>query len=171
MTAEELSYAGLLRVLRDLRRDRESMEQHAQQAEQCRTKLEGKPDTGVATVLALSLHHYYTALETALSRVVRILEGALPPGPDWHVALLAHVAAPLDPLRPALVAPERLPELSQLRRFRHFLRNAYAVSLDASRLLQLANALRAVHPGLIRDLTETQAFLEAVRDRLAGEQS
>ena len=68
-----------------------------------------------------------------------------------------------EPLRPALVSPEHQAELTELRRFRHFLRNAYAVDLDAARLDRLADIIARVHPGLDADLAAMIDFLEAIR--------
>ncbi|MBI3182594.1 MAG: hypothetical protein HYZ28_10705 [Myxococcales bacterium] len=166
MTAAELTYAAILRLLRDLHRDQAAIGQQAEEIERQAAKLAAGLDGSAAAVLALALHHYFTAFETALSRAVRTLEGELPEGPDWHLALFAHAAMPLEPLRPALVSRERLPALSELRRFRHFLRNAYAVTLDPARLVDLANLVRVNHPGLVEDLSSLLRFVEQVRDRL-----
>jgi hypothetical protein len=143
------------------------MRQHAATAGALGAAVRAGEDGPKCAVLALALHHYYTALETALSRVIRAIDGALPTGPDWHVALLEEAAQPLDPLRPALISPERLPALAELRRFRHFLRNAYPVNLDPSRLGRLAATLDRAHSALDDEMTALIEFLTAIGDELA----
>jgi hypothetical protein len=98
--------------------------------------------------------------------VLRALEGDVPEGPDWHVALMEDASRPLEPLRPALLSSELLPDLGELRRFRHFLRNAYSVSLDQQRLITLAEIVTRIHPSLRRDMEALLGFLESLRSQL-----
>jgi hypothetical protein len=42
-------------------------------------------------LLAVNLHGWYTALETALERVARLLDQTVPAGNTWHVDLLAQM--------------------------------------------------------------------------------
>lgn len=98
----------------------------------------------------------------------RAIEGDLPTGPDWHISLIQNAAQPLEPLRPALLSPGSLDALSELRRFSHFLRNAYAVQLDPKRLLHLCDVLNEVHPLLYGDLDRALAFLDLVQAAQEG---
>jgi hypothetical protein len=59
---------------------------------------------------------------------------------------------PLAEVRPAVIDPARLPDLSELLAFRHFFRHANAVSLDAAELRRHAGRLQGLHPGVHQDL-------------------
>lgn len=87
-----------------------------------------------AALVALSLDHAYQAFENVLVRVERALGLAPRGGAEWHRALLADAALDIPDLRPALFSPELEVDWDELRRFRHFLRHAYPLDLDARRL-------------------------------------
>ncbi len=114
-----------------------------------------------AALVALSLDHAYQAFETILVRLER--GSGLPDrtGANWHVALLADAAIAIPGVRPALFSPEGFAEWDALLRFRHFLRHAYVVNLDAGKLV--ANVDR-----LERAVGATDTWLEAVVTGLLG---
>lgn len=72
MTDTALTEVALLRLVRDVRRDARAMEEQAQAIARHRPSLSAEP--GARAALALALHHYYTAFETMISRVLRALE-------------------------------------------------------------------------------------------------
>ena len=76
-------------------------------------------------------------------------------GASWHTALLADAALALPGLRPPIFPAEAHSDWDALLRFRHFLRHAYVVDLDASRLI--ANRDR-----LARAVGVTEAWIGAV---------
>jgi hypothetical protein len=92
-------------------------------------------------LLAVNLHGWYTALETALERVARLLDQTVPAGNTWHVDLLAQMQVEIPGLRPCVVPSATVPELHELRKFRHFFRNAYVLDLDPTLVRQRAEAL------------------------------
>jgi hypothetical protein len=108
---------------------------------------------------AVALHHGYGAVESSLVRVARYIEGALPTGPDWHVELLESMALELEGVRPRVLSDETLRLLRRLLAFRHFFRHAYAVSLDARRLEELATDALALESLLSTDLERLDGFL------------
>lgn len=163
MTERPLTEAALLRLVRDVGRDARAMQEQAEAIAHQRPSLAVQP--GARAALALALHHYYTAFETMISRVLRALEGDLPEGPDWHAALLDDASEPLDPIRPRLISPARLSDLGELRRFRHFLRNAYAVELDPDRLDRLAQMVETLEAALRSDREDLIGFLESLRNQ------
>jgi hypothetical protein len=105
-----------------------------------------------AAYLAVKLHAWYTAFESILERIARVVEGGLPGGPAYHQDLLRGMTLPLVDVRPAVITPARLPDLSELLAFRHFFRHAYAVSLDETELRRHAGRLQRLHPGIRQDL-------------------
>ena len=56
-------------------------------------------------------------------------------GASWHTALLADAAVEVPGLRPPLFPAEAHADWDALLRFRHFLRHAYVVDLDPSKLV------------------------------------
>lgn len=84
-------------------------------------------------VLAVNLHGYYTALETLLERIARLLDESVPAGPKWHVDLVSQMQTELPGLRPAVLPRALSVDLHELRKFRHFFRNAYVLDLDPAR--------------------------------------
>ncbi|MCC6624196.1 MAG: hypothetical protein IT385_23295 [Deltaproteobacteria bacterium] len=111
-------------------------------------------------VVALGLHRWYSAIESMLERVERVF-GTLPSGPDWHAELLSGAAFEIPEVRPAIVPTAHVDRLRELLRFRHFLRHAYAVELDAAKLRILADDVTAVHADVSRSIAAFEAFLIA----------
>jgi len=102
--------------------------------------------------LAVKLHAWYTAFESILERIARVVEGGLSAGPAYHQDLLRGMTLPLAEVRPAVISRERLPDLSDMLAFRHFFRHAYAISLDEAELRRHAARLQRLHPGVRQDL-------------------
>ena len=68
----------------------------------------------------------YGAMEAALERIARAMEGLNPSTDRWHQHLLAQMFLPMLGLRPAVIPEELRPALRELLGFRHLLRHAYA---------------------------------------------
>jgi len=68
-----------------------------------RWRSEGTLPRAELVLVAVNIHGYYTALETALERVARLLDEELPSGPSWHHELLEQMRVPVAGLRPAVV--------------------------------------------------------------------
>jgi hypothetical protein len=112
----------------------------------------GQADPGSLAQAAVALHHGYGAIESALERVARSMEGSLPTGRDWHVALLESMALEIEGVRPRIISDGSLRLLRGLLAFRHFFRHAYAVTLEAPRLVALRADMLTLRPLLERDL-------------------
>jgi hypothetical protein len=118
--------------------------------------------SGNAAVLAqaaVALHHAYGAVEAALARVARLLEGSLPQGADWHQQLLRTMTLEIPSVRPAVVSQLSATHLQKLLAFRHFFRHAYAVAWDREQLATLARVARDLAEPLARDLDALDEFL------------
>lgn len=117
------------------------------------------PSEATLAQTAVALHHAYGAVESALSRAARTIDGGLPEGADWHQALLESMTLDIESVRPAVLSAESVALLRPLLAFRHFFRHAYAASWDAERLMKLRDdALRARTP-LRTDLARLDAIL------------
>jgi hypothetical protein len=165
MTPDEGSIARIRRVRRDLAADIASMQEHRDRLQE---HLEASDSAAECAVLAVAIHHYYTALEGALERSIRFLDGSLPEGPDWHRSLLVEASKPLPDVRPAILSAEHMDDLEQLLRFRHFFRHAYAVSLDMRKLTRNAERIARVHTGVIRDLENVRSILESATNQVGA---
>jgi hypothetical protein len=111
---------------------------------------------------AVALHHAYCAVEAILDRVARMLEGSLPGGADWYVALLETMSLDIEGVRPAVLSQSSLPLLRRLLSFRHFFRHAYSTALDAERLSALRQDALDLGPMLEKDLARLDDYLAAV---------
>jgi len=144
-------------LVAELRRDWAQVEARLQEASAY------DPGTGkpFASHVALMLAHAYEAFETLLVRVERAL--GLPPrsGERWHTDILEAAALDLPDVRPACIPSAALPDWHAVRRFRHFLRHAYAVDLDPSELTRARTHLTTA----VRTTSGTVARLvDALRD-------
>ena len=88
----------------------------------------------LAALVALSLDHAYQAFESILVRLERAAGLPERTGTSWHTGLLADAAIAIPGLRPPIFPTEAHGDWDALLRFRHFLRHAYVVDLDPSKL-------------------------------------
>lgn len=143
-------------------RDAEALEAHARVAAQLDADWVVRSlDPAQRAWAAMTIHAWYTALETCVERVVRQLDGEVPSGPDGHRRLLEQAALAIPPTRPALLPSVADRALHELLAFRHFFRNAYAVELDATRLAENLRRLSSVHAAVRAHLEAVAAFLDA----------
>jgi len=117
-----------------------------------------------AAMLAVGLHAYYGAVEAALTRIAREVDGGSPSGADWHRTLLERMAREVRGLRPAILSERSVLVLRRLLGFRHFFRHAYAVDLDLSQLERHASALLQDHGSVVGDLERFLSQLQAVAE-------
>ena len=108
---------------------------------------------------AVALHHAYGAIESALARVARTIDGGLPEGADWHQALLESMTLDIESVRPAVLCADSVARLRPLLAFRHFFRHAYAATWDAGRLAALRDDALAARAPLRADLQRLDEVL------------
>jgi hypothetical protein len=118
-------------------------------------------------VLAVNLHAYYTVLETLLERVARLIDEELPAGAAWHRDLALQMTLELPALRPPVVPSAALADLDELRRFRHFFRNAYLLDLDPARVTAHAQRVVSIHQGIAHGIVGLFDHVVGVRSALA----
>ena len=119
-------------------------------------------DAGTLARVAVALHHGYGAVEAALERIARTVEGSVPVGRDWHVALLESMSLEIESVRPRVLSRESLSLLRSLLAFRQFFRHAYATTLEPQRLESLRSEMLALSAPLAADLDRFDAHLAAV---------
>jgi len=118
-------------------------------------------------LVAVNLHGYYTALETLLERIARLLDENVPVGPSWHVDLLSQMQIEIPGLRPPVIDPAVVDDLHELRRFRHFFRNAYVLEFDPEPVRRHAERLERIHPSIAGALGRFQAHVDSVLQAMA----
>jgi hypothetical protein len=123
-------------------------------------KVPGEPDA--MAFIAVTLSHWYNAFEDALARIARTIDGGIPSGSDWHVELIRRATLDLEELRPPVFDRAHLGDVREVLRFRHFLRHAYGVRLDASKLQIAVDAMLRVEAGLQAGLEQVLALVDAL---------
>lgn len=119
-------------------------------------------DPVLASFFALSLHSYYTAVETSWERIARHFDGGVPSGERSPQELLEAMALELPGLRPRVISNASLGPLRELLGFRHFVRHAYAVAWRAARLGELADLASSSHPLLGSDMDAFLGFIDTL---------
>lgn len=110
-------------------------------------------------MVAVALHHFYSAAEAGFERIARTFEGPPSSSERWHSELLFAMGVEVPLLRPAVLGQTSAALLREALAFRHFFRHAYAVPLDPHRLEPLARRLLSGRPALNADLDAFEAFL------------
>jgi uncharacterized protein YutE (UPF0331/DUF86 family) len=75
--------------------------------------------------IGLLLHNCYGAMESALERIIRSLDGTLPTSSNYHSDLIRRARMVIEGTRPALISTSTAQGLQKLRAFRHVFRHAY----------------------------------------------
>ena len=160
------SRATLLRLRGDLLRDAAVASGLATEILGRAAELEGSSPE-LRAYLAVLAHRFYTSLESAIERVERTL-GSVPDGPEWHHDLLRGATYELEGVRPAIVSGDTYGHLSEILRFRHFFRHAYAVELDEKKLATVIEHVAASHGSVTEELEGFAEFLRDLAESLTG---
>lgn len=124
---------GLAILMRELAADRSVLADAVDNA----SRWIGQSEPGRLEACAYEMNRFYTVFERMLERICEAFENHLEKSGSYHEKLLQRLALDLPGLRPAFVPIEMLPELTELRRFRHLVRHAYDLTLRADRLREL----------------------------------
>ncbi len=119
------------------------------------------------TLVAANLHGYYTALETLCERIARQLDENVPTGASWHADLLSQMQVEVPGLRPRVVPSDVVGDLHELRKFRHFFRNAYVLDFDPALVRSHAERLGRIHRRIASTLADFEAHLQRTIRALA----
>lgn len=160
-----MSAVALVRLESEVQRDLESLRLLESQVLALRPAIEVEaPDRRDLSTVALDVHRWYTALESLIERVERVL-GALPISSERrHRELLEGATLELQGARPALLPRELLPDLLDLLGFRHFLRHAYVVELDPERLRVVVVRFERTAPRVVESLVRFAGWLRTLVD-------
>ena len=149
----------------DIRRDLDAARTNAANAATRADSLRESGDSMAADArldreyaIGLMLHNAYGAMESALERLIRAMDGDLPVGGSFHSEIIRRAAAPIEGVRPAIIGARTAAQLQKLRGFRHALRHAYD-SFDYSRAAENVPLAVEAEQALRADL---EAFAAAV---------
>jgi hypothetical protein len=160
--------AELAALLAHVDRTREALRQHRAELEPYVRGFDPRaPAPAELALIAVQMSAWYNALEDLFQGVMRAFDESPGAGESWHVELLKRAATALPHVRPAVVDGVLEPELRRILRFRHFLRHAYAVRLDWTKMSAVAEALLASHD---RVVTSLDAFGVAIDAAVTGRQ-
>ncbi len=152
--------ARLQLLLAELQREWQEVRRHASRAQSA----DPNASEHAAAFVALELDHAYQAFESLLLRIEKGLGVPTRSGSSWHRELLEQSALAVPGLRPAIVPPTALADWATVMSFRHFLRHAYSVDLDAARL-------RLTLSALARSIEATGPNVHALLAALTGPES
>ena len=115
--------------------------------------------------VALNLHSFYSGIERLFELIARDVDGMAPGGEAWHRDLLDQMTREVAGTRPAVIGAAQAVPLDDLRRFRHVVRHAYAIHLDAERMAPLMESLPALWREVRADLIAFADFLDDLTRR------
>lgn len=163
--SERAALATIVRLKAEVEIDAQALDARALEAT---SLLAGEMDRAPLIVLAVNIHGYYTALETAFERIARLLDESLPSGPTWHADLVRQMSLEMTKLRPPVISSELLSDLHELRKFRHFFRNAYVLEFDPTQTIEQGRRIERIHPRVqasLRGFVEhLNATIEAITE-------
>lgn len=166
MTEDERATIAVIARLRgELAGDRVQLARAMADAEEARARLAQTPDDhAVLALAAVSLHGWYTGLETLCERIARQLDGSVPEGQRWHRELLTQMTVVIPRLRPEVLPTTALTGLADLLAFRHFFRHAYGIVLDRPKIEARLTTLVTLVPLVNDALDRFDAFLSAATE-------
>lgn len=170
MVAEPEAVVRLTRLRAELHSDSVAMQARADEAADLSLRWDhaGALSRAELVLLAVNLHGWYTALETALERIGRLLDQSVPEGEAWHADLIAQMQLEVPGVRPAVIPKGVESGLRELRRFRHFFRNAYVLDLDPVRVRERTADLLAISSPVAAGLAAAEAHVHAALLKLTA---
>lgn len=102
--------------------------------------------------VALNLHGFYSGVERLFEVIARQIDEAVPHSVTWHRDLLRQMSVELPKVRPAVISPQHAAILDEYRRFRHLVRNVYAMNLVPAKMNRLVVSLPQLWPTLRGEL-------------------
>lgn len=129
-----------LRLLRaQLEDDYQFIAESGRRHAEMRARAAGAQDDEMATMaVAYLVHNIYTAFEGYFLRVAKHFENS-PVDASWHEELIDRMKIAIPGIRPALITPELVEPLDELRRFRQLFRKSYKSRLRKNRVNEVSD--------------------------------
>ncbi|MCG3206966.1 MAG: hypothetical protein FOGNACKC_00566 [Anaerolineae bacterium] len=112
--------------------------------------------------VALNLHGFYSGLERLFELIARQVDRSLPVSETWHRDLLQQMTQDIPDTRPAVISQKNADAIDEFRRFRHLVRNVYAIDLAPEKMAGLMNTLPDMWPNLRAELLAFADYLSAL---------
>jgi hypothetical protein len=93
---------------------------------------------------AFQLSRLYNAIEQLALRIAKAFENNIDDEHGWHMELLRRLSIAIPNVRLPLISAELLPDLQELRGFRHVVRHAYDLTLRKDKLMDLLDVAERV---------------------------
>ena len=110
--------------------------------------------------VALNLHSFYNGLERVMELIALEMDGGALGGETWHTELLRQMTMELPAVRPAVISAETGRNLDEYRKFRHRVRNIYAIRLNPARMEYLVENIPSIWQQVRTELGAFADFLE-----------
>lgn len=148
-------------LLGQIEQELKELETLVQKTQSLLNKLRATQDDDYIGTIALNLHSFYSGVERILKQIAQTIDHSVPDTENWHRQLLRQMAAPVRPIRPAVLRPETLEMLNDYCSFRHVVRNIYSFNLKLDRVDPLAEALPTCLTFLKADMKRFISTLES----------
>jgi hypothetical protein len=147
-----------------LRGELADLEQVVSRALQSWSLIQKTPQEQFAFVdsVALNLHSLYSGLERLFELIARQIDRDMPESGTWHRDLLEQMAQDIPDTRPAVLSRETASATDEFRRFRHLVRNVYALELAPGKMAVLMATLPELWPKIRAELLAFADFMDAL---------
>ncbi|MCK6628945.1 MAG: antitoxin [Anaerolineae bacterium] len=129
-----------------------------------RAKTSGADQDAFLNSVALNLHSFYNGLERTMELIALEMDGGTLGGETWHTELLRQMTMELPAVRPAVLSTEASQNLDEYRKFRHRVRNIYAIQLNPARMEYLVVNLPSIWLQTRTELLAFANFLEGLEN-------
>lgn len=124
-------------------------------------------DEMATTAVAYLVHNLYTAFEGYFLRIAKHFENSLDDS-AWHRELIDRMKIAIPGIRPAVITPDLVEPLDELRRFRHLFRNMYKSRLRKDRVTEVSE----ISATIVKEFdTCHEAFVGWIDALLAAEEA
>jgi len=114
--------------------------------------------------VALNIHSFYSGMEKLFELISYCIDNNRPAGRTWHRDLLRKMTEEVQGVRPAVINTCWLPQLDELRRFRHLVRNVYTHNIVPEKVAPIVSALPDLWPHLKDELLAFADFLSELKN-------
>ncbi|HZH87946.1 MAG TPA: hypothetical protein VFD78_02080 [Chitinophagaceae bacterium] len=169
MTEQEKRIISLKRLKAEIKEDLTAIESVTKRLrEWVKRHTTEDPGQEMCYAFAALLHHFYTGVESCLKRIIKVIDGSLPGGEEWHRELLQAASVPVETVRPSVIDQSLRFRLDEYRRFRHLFRNAYGHEIKWERLSILVKEAEEVFKEVKSALIAFLGFLDDLIGTLEG---
>lgn len=114
---------------------------------------------------ALKTQQFHTALEDLFKQIAKSFENHIEKLDSFQKELLVRMNLDIPKMRPAVISTKSLLLLDKIRSFRHFIRHAYDVELDAKELSDIQQKMIGEFSLIFSDLEQFRRFIQELIDR------